>query len=503
MTNLTEGTVTTYGGGKSDKSIVPEIRPNKGEAAAELAEAEEERDLTKGNQQQQNGARTQSRTASQNALERVRQAVRKSKDEQVTALWHHVYDTERLRESFYGLNRNSAAGVDGVTWRQYEEDLEGNLQDLASRLQRGAYRAKVVTRRYVPKLDGEQRPIGIPVLEDKLVQHATTAVLNAIYEADFKGFSYGFRPGRNPHNALDAVSVGIHRRKVSWVLDADIRGFFDSIDHEWLIKFIKHRITDKRVIRHVLKWLKAGVLEEGVKTTAKEGTPQGGSISPLLANIYLHYVLDLWADYWRKHTAKGDMIIVRYADDFVIGFQYKNDAMQFKKELADRLAEFNLELHKTKTRLIEFGRFATETRRKRGQGKPETFTFLGFTHICGKTRKGHFTVKRKTCRKKLKAKLQEVKGKLRRKMHAGIPETGKYVRSVLLGHYRYYAVPGNDRSLRAFQFEIFKYWLKVLRRRSQKGKRLTDRRVRKVMDRWLPYPIIHHPYPSQRLCVKT
>jgi len=407
-----------------------------------------------------------------------------------------------LRKSFYALKRNSAPGVDGQTWQEYEQDLEVTLQDLSSRLQRGAYRPKPVRRQYIDKDDGRQRPIGIPALEDKIVQRATAEVLNAIYEVDFKGFSYGFRPGRSQHNALDAVSVGIFRRKVSWVLDADIRGFFDSINHAWLVKFIEHRIADKRVIRHVLKWLKAGVLEDGIRTIAEEGTPQGGSISPLLANIYLHYVLDLWADQWRQRSARGDMIIVRYADDFVVGFQYRDDATRFQRELGDRLAKFNLELHATKTRLIEFGRFAVDSRRKRGQGKPETFTFLGFTHYCGKRKDGGFTVKRKTARKKLKSKFREVKARLRRDMHVDVATVGKYLRSVLLGHYRYYGVPGNSHSLKAFRYVIVQHWLKTLRRRSQKDQ-TSHRRLSSLAKRWLPEPRICHPYPSERLCVTT
>jgi len=458
--------------------------------------------LTKGNRQRQNKDRTQSRATLCSALERVRQAAKANRDERFTTLWHHVYKTDQLRISFNALNRRSAVGVDGVTWRQYEAELEDNLSDLSSRLQRGAYRAKPVKRHYLSKPDGRQRPLGIPVLEDKIVQHATATVLNAIYEIDFKGFSHGFRPGRSQHNALDAVTVGIKRRKVNWVLDADIRGFFDSINHEWLTKFIEHRIADKRVVRHVSKWLKAGVLEDGTKIQSTKGTPQGGSISPLLANIYLHYALDLWADRWREQTAKGEMIIVRYADDFVIGFQHREDATRFQTDLAERLATFDLELHTTKTRLIEFGRFAADNRRGRGQSKPETFTFLGFTHICGKTRGGKFTVKRKTDRKKAKAKLQEVKSKLRRLMHAGVEATGKYLRSVLLGHYQYYAIPGNGKTLESFRYVILCAWLKALRRRSQKD-RTSWTRLRSLAKRWLPEPRIIHPYPEQRLCVRT
>lgn len=491
-----------YDIGKSDKSIVPEIRSNKTGTAVQAAEIEEERDLTKGNQLRQNKDRTLGRTTLSNALERVRQAAGRNKDERFTTLWHHVYNIDGLRVAYNAVKRNSAPGVDGQTWQQYGQDLEGNLRDLSARLKRGAYRPKPVRRQYIGKDDGRQRSIGIPVLEDKIVQRATAEVLNAIYEVDFKGFSYGFRPGRSQHNALDAVTVGITSRNVNWVLDADIRGFFDSINHDWLVKFIEHRIADKRVIRQVIKWLKAGVLEDGTRTVAEKGTPQGGCISPLLANIYLHYVLDLWADRWRKQTTDSATIIVRYADDFVVGFQDQFEATRFQKELSERLAKFGLELHPDKTRLIEFGRFAADNRRKRGEGKPETFTFLGFTHYYGKTRKGYPTLKRKTARKKLKAKLQEVKAKLRREMHADVETVGKYLRSVLLGHYRYYAVPGNSSSLKAFRYVILLEWRKTLRRRSQKD-RTSHRRIVSLANRWLPEPRIIHPYPSQRLCVRT
>lgn len=458
--------------------------------------------MTKGNQHQQNEGRTQSRVAWSHALELVRQVAMKRKGERFTALWHHVYDIENLRASYNAQKRNSAAGVDMVTWQQYGQDLEANLEDLSNRLQRGAYRPKPVRRQYIDKEDGRQRPIGIPVLEDKIVQRATVEVLNAVYEADFKGFSYGFRPGRSQHNALDAVTVGIKRKKVNWVLDADIRGFFDSIDHGWLIKFIEHRIADKRVVRHVIKWLKAGVLEDGVQTVAEKGTPQGGSISPLLANIYLHYALDLWADRWRTQAADGDVIIVRYADDFVVGFQHLHDANRFRDDLAERLARFGLELHATKTRLIEFGRFAAGNRRRRGQGKPETFNFLGFTHYCGETREGRFTVGRKTARSKFNAKLQEVKATLSRLLHAGTVVMGRYLRSVLLGHFRYFAVPGNGYSLKVFRYMIVGFWMKVLRRRSQKD-RTSWERLHALAKRWLPEPRIVHPYPEQRLRVTT
>jgi RNA-directed DNA polymerase len=438
----------------------------------------------------------------QSAQERIRQAAFEDKGLRFTALWHHVYDIDQLRNAYFGIKRKAAPGMDGETWQQYGENLEENLRDLSARLQRGAYRAKPVRRTYVPKGDGSQRPIGIPVLEDKIVQRAAVEILNGIYETDFKGFSYGFRPGRSPHMALDALSVGITGKKVSWVLDADIRGFFDAIDHERLVKFIEHRIADQRVVRHVKKWLNAGVLEDGELTQAKEGTPQGGSISPLLANIYLHYVFDLWADQWRRKQGRGDIIIVRFADDFVVGFQRRAEAERFQGELQERLRKFNLELHADKTRLIEFGRFAAENRKARDDGKPDTFDFLGFTHSCGETRKGKFIVNRRTMRKKMLGKLKELKGELRKRMHHPIPEVGKWLRSVLLGHYRYYGVPRNWRKLSAFRHHVLRYWLNTLRRRSQR-QRMTWTRMDSLAKRWLPLPRIQHPYPQERLRVIT
>jgi group II intron reverse transcriptase/maturase len=412
-----------------------------------------------------------------------------------------VYNVERLKKAYEGLNRKGAAGVDQVTWQEYGEELEENLEDLSGRLQRGAYRARPVRRVYIPKSDGRQRPLGVPALEDKIVQSATAEVLNAVYEQDFVGFSYGFRSGRSQHNALDAVSVGILRRKVSWVLDADIRGYFDAIDHEWLIRFVEHRIGDQRVIRHVKKWLKAGVLEDGKVTREEHGTPQGGSISPLLANIYLHYVFDLWIQAWRKH-AKGDVMVVRYADDFVVGFQHRYEAEGFMDELRERLAKFGLELHPDKTRLIEFGRFAASNRQQRGEGKPETFDFLGFTHACGRTRKGYFQVVRLTMKKRFRAKLKELKVELRYRLNHPIPDVGKWLKKVLNGYYQYHAVPGNSRIIWAFRYHVGRLWFRALKRRSQRSK-LTWERMERVIDRHLPRPRILHPYPSQRLHVIT
>lgn len=438
----------------------------------------------------------------QRAQRRIRQAALREKGLRFTTLWHHVYPIDHLQEAYFGIKRRSAPGVDEQTWQQYGEALETNLHDLSTRLRSGAYRAKPVKRVYIPKADGRRRPIGIPALEDKIVQRATVEVLNGIYETDFKGFSYGFRPGRSQHNALDALTVGITTKKVNWVLDADIRGFFDAIDHEWLVKFIEHRIADQRVLRHVKKWLNAGVLEDGQVTRAQEGTPQGGSISPLLANIYLHYVFDLWADQWRRRTGRGDVIIVRYADDIVIGFQNRTDAERFRYELAERFRRFNLELHADKTRLIEFGRHATEARRARGEGKPETFDFLGFTHICGRTRKGRFTVLRQTMRQKMQRKLQEIKLELRRRLHWPTPEVGNWLRTVLLGHYRYYGVPHNGRRLSAFRYHLLCQWKKMVCRRSQRRRTIWES-MNRLAIRWLPPPRIQHPYPEERLRVTT
>lgn len=488
-----------YEHGKSDNPIVPEKLPNKAEMAAE---AVEERGLAKGNRSEQNTLRTQGRAGVQSALGRIRQAAQKDRKQQFTTLYHHVYNVDMLRESYYALKRKAAAGVDGVTWQQYGQKLAENLKNLSERLKKGAYRAQPSKRTHVPKIDGRKRPIGVSTLEDKVVQRATVSVLNAVYECDFIGFSYGFRPGRNPHNALDALYVGITTRKVNYVLDSDIREFFDTLDHQWLDRFIRHRIADKRVLRLIQKWLKAGVLEEGIHTQVDIGTVQGGSISPLLANIYLHYVFDLWAHQWRNRHAKRDMIIVRLADDFVVGFEHRSDAERFLAELAERFVRFGLALHRGKTRLIEFGRFASQKRACRGEGKPETFNFLGFTHICGTTRKGRFTIRRKTIGKKLRVKLKQVKAELRSRMHDPVPEQGAYLRSVVAGHTRYYGVPMNSPSLGIFRKEVCRLWLKTLRRRSHKH-RLTWERMERLIAKWIPPARICHPYPLKRFGVIT
>jgi group II intron reverse transcriptase/maturase len=490
----------THGREKSDRVVVPVKSPNNAERSA--AEAMEGRTLAKGNSRERNAPRTQRRTSTPSALERVRQAAKKDKKQRFTALLHHVYDVGRLRLAYRSLKRDAAAGIDGETWQHYGERLEENLRDLSERLQRGAYRAKPVRRAYIAKADGRQRPLGVPTLEDKIVQRATVDVLNAIYESEFLGFSYGFRPGRNQHDALDALSVGIWARKVSWVLDADIRSFFDTMKHEWIVKFLEHRVGDERVVRLIQKWLSAGVIEDGTTTRSEDGAVQGGSISPLLANIYLHYAFDLWAHRWRKQPGRGDVIVVRYADDFAVGFEHERDARAFLSDLRERFAKFGLELHPDKTRILEFGRYAATNRARRGEKKPETFDFLGFTHICAKTRNGRFTVRRQTMKKRVRAKLSEVKAELRRRITKPVPEQGAYLRAVLNGHARYYGVPGNGPALRAFRHLLGRLWGRTLRRRGNR-RVLPWARLRPHVERWLPHPHICHPWPSQRLGVTT
>ena len=401
---------------KSDLAIVAVKPANKAEqpaaersaAVLTAAESAEPRAGTKGNADQQSTCRTQRRVSVSQALERIRKVARERKKERFTALFHHI-STELLEQSFFELKEDAAPGVDRLTWTDYEADLGRKLEDLHDQVHRGAYRALPSRRVYIPKPDGRQRPLAVAALEDKIVQRAVATLLNAIYEEDFLGVSYGFRPGRGTHDALDALCVGIHSKKVSFILDADIRSFFDEINQEWLIRFLEHRIGDRRIIRLIQKWLKAGVMEDGVVRVSDRGTGQGSVISPLLANIYLHYALDLWAVRWRQREATGDMIFVRYADDFIVGFQHESDARRFLDEMRERLRKFALTLHPEKTRLIEFGRFAAERRERRGLGKPETFNFLGFTFICGKTRAGKFQIKRKTRADRMRAKLKRSK----------------------------------------------------------------------------------------------
>src|SRR5215207_2747405 len=464
-----------HGHEKSDFAIVAVKPANKvvrpaaersvtGQAAAEPVERRAE---TKGNADQQSTHRTQSRASVTQALERIRIAARERKKERFTALFHHI-SIDLLEEAFYELKENAASGVDRLRWTDYEADLERKLEDLHDRVHRGAYRALPSRRVYIPKPDGRQRPLAIAALEDKIVQRAVVALLNAIYEEDFLGISYGFRPGRGTHDALDALCVGIDSRKVSWILDADIRSFFDEISQEWLIRLLEHRIGDRRIIRLIQKWLKAGVLEDGIVTVGDRGTGQGAVISPLLANIYLHYALDLWAVRWRRREATGDMIIVRYADDFIIGFQHESDARCFLDEMRERLREFALSLHPEKTRLIEFGRFAAERRKRRGLGKPETFNFLGFTFICGKTRAGKFQLQRKTRRDRMRTKLRMIKEEMWRRMHQPIPVQGRWLGRVVRGYLNYHAVPTNAHALHVFRHHVTDLWRRTLMQRSQK-----------------------------------
>ena len=484
---------------KSDRSIVPAKLPNN--VGTPAAEAMEGRDLTEGNTDQQNAHRTLRRSGAHSALDRVRQAAKRDRNAKFTALFHHL-TIDRLREAFLALQRKAAAGVDGVTWVQYGESLEANLQDLHARLHRRAYRAKPSRRAYIPKADGRQRPLGIASLEDKIVQRAVVEILNAIYETDFLGFSYGFRPGRHQHHALDALATVIKRKRVNWWLDADIRDFFGTLDHGWLVKFLEHRIADRRIVRLIQKWLSAGVLQDGKWTMSEEGAPQGATISPLLSNLYLHYVLDLWVQQWRSRQARGDVVIVRFADDFLVGFEHQTDAERFHAELRERFVKFALELHPEKTRLVEFGRHAATNRARRGLGLPDTFDFLGFTHICAKSRGGRFLLRRHTMRKRLRTKLHEVKAELQRRRHLPIPEQGRWLGAVVRGHVNYYGVPGNLDAVAAFRTQATRNWRHALRRRSQRD-RTNWSRMNRLATRWLPSARVTHPWPDERFDVRT
>lgn len=487
-----------HGSGKSDPAIVAGKPANKAERSA--AEPVERRAGTKGNADRQSTHRTPGRASVSQALDRIRQAAKASKETRFTALLHHV-GPELLEEAFTSLDRKAAPGVDGETWTDYASDRERRLAELHDRLHRGAYRATPARRVYIPKADGRQRPLAVASLEDKIVQRAVARVLNAIYEEDFLEFSYGFRPGRSAHQAMDALMAGISRRRVNHILDADIRSFFDEVSHDWLIRFVEHRIGDPRIIRLIRKWLKAGVLEDGVVREGLQGTGQGAVISPLLANIYLHYAFDLWAACWQRREATGDMVTVRYADDIIVGFEHEADARRFLEAMRERLAKFALSLHPEKTRLIEFGRFAAERRARRGLGKPETFNFLGFTFICGKSRRGAFQIKRKTRRDRMRATLKAVKDALRRRMHQPIPEQGRWLAQVVRGYFNYHAVPTNSRALACFRDQVARRWWQVLRRRSQKAAVDWRHRMRKLIDDWLPRPRILHPWPEQRSAV--
>ncbi len=487
-------TSRTHVSEESDSGIVPMNHSNKDRQP--LAEDEEGRPLIKENTHQLITHSTQSEARVSQGLEGVRKAARERKEMKFTTLLHHL-TVDLLRDSFYALKRKAAPGVDGVTWQEYEVGLEDRLADLHSRVHRGAYRAQPSRRVYIPKPDGRQRPLGVAALEDKVVQQAVVTILNQIYEEDFRGFSYGFRQGRSQHQALDALYVGITRKKVNWVLDCDILGFFDNLSHDWLLKFVQHRVADRRMLRLIQKWLKAGVVEEGQWKNTEMGTPQGSVVSPLMANIYLHYVFDLWVDAWRKKYAQGEVIVVRYADDNVLGFQLRADADRFLEAFRERLRKFGLELHPDKTRRIEFGRFAEQDRKRRGEGKPETFDFLGFTHISGKDRNGDFAVKRKTVGKRMRAKLLELKQQLCSRMHDPIALTGKWLRSIVQGYFNYHAVPGNTDSLHAFRSRLVRLWRTMLIHRSQRHD-LNWARMQRLADQWLPKPRVLHPYPRVR-----
>jgi group II intron reverse transcriptase/maturase len=479
---------------KSDSAVVPVNQSNnEGRPSAEVGEG---RAQTKENIVQSNIRPTQSGERVSQGLAGVRKAARERKQERFTALLHHL-SVALLRDSFYALRRQASPGVDGVTWQEYETGVEDRITDLHRRIHRGAYRAQPSRRVYIPKADGQQRPLGVAALEDKIVQQAVVTILNQIYEEDFKGFSYGFRPGRSPHQALDALCVAIQKRRVNWVLDADIRGFFDNMSHEWTMKFVEHRVADRRILRLIQKWLKAGVSEDGQWSETKVGTPQGAVASPLLANIYLHYVFDLWVEAWRKKVATGTVVVVRYADDLVLGFENRADADRFLAEFRERLAKFGLELHANKTRLIEFGRYAARNRQRRGEGKPETFTFLGFTHFCGQLTTGPFIVWRITAKKRMVAKLKAIKAELRLRKHHRTIEVGAWLRKVVLGYYQYHAVPGNTGQLRIFMYRVRWLWRGVLIRRSQRARMKWDR-LNSISDRWIPIPRVLHPYPDSR-----
>jgi group II intron reverse transcriptase/maturase len=479
---------------KSDGAVVPVNQSNnEGRPSAEVGEG---RAQTKENIVQSNIRPTQSGERVSQGLAGVRKAARERKQERFTALLHHL-SVALLRDSFYALRRQASPGVDGVTWQEYETGLEDRIVDLHRRIHRGAYRAQPSRRVYIPKADGKQRPLGVAALEDKIVQQAVVTILNQIYEEDFKGFSYGFRPGRSPHQALDALCVAIQKRRVNWVLDADIRGFFDNMSHEWTMKFVEHRVADRRILRLIQKWLKAGVSEDGQWSETKVGTPQGAVASPLLANIYLHYVFDLWVEAWRKKVATGTVVVVRYADDLVLGFENRADADRFLAEFRERLAKFGLELHANKTRLIEFGRYAARNRQRRGEGKPETFTFLGFTHFCGQLTTGPFIVWRITAKKRMVAKLKAIKAELRLRKHHRTIEVGAWLRKVVLGYYQYHAVPGNTGQLSIFMCRVRWLWRGVLIRRSQRARMKWDR-LNSISDRWIPIPRVLHPYPDSR-----
>ncbi len=422
--------------------------------------------------------------------------------ERLTALLHHI-NVDTLHESYLGLRQEAAAGVDRMRWDEYKDGLEERLLDLHDRVHAGTYRAQPVRRVEIPKPDGGKRPLGIAALEDKILQKAMVdCILTPIYEAEFQGFSYGFRPGRGAHDALDALAYGIERRKVSWIVDADIRGYFDAIERGWLVRFLEHRIGDRRVIGLIESWLDAGVMQDGKWTDTGLGTPQGANVSPVLANVFLHYVLDLWFQRrWRPNVPGGEAVIVRYADDFVVGFQSKKDAEQFLEDLKERLAEFGLDVHPEKTRLVEFGRFAVANRERHGQGKAETFDFLGFTHYVTTTKSGRFRVGRKPIAKRMSRTLKRIREELRKRWHHDRWEVGKWLGQVLNGWLNYYAVPGSSRWLRGFVHQLKRMWQTALRRRSQRDRFAWGRMERMTEILW-PKVSIRHPWPDRRFAVK-
>ncbi len=477
---------------KSDASIVPKKSLNE----RKLEEEMEGRDAAKGNAQKFTVGQTQHWEPRSMGLEGVRKAAKQDKALKFTALMHHITPSI-LVESFYDLNRKAAVGIDGVTWQDYEKILYGRVEQLHRAIQSGAYRAQASRRTYIYKADGKLRPLGIAAVEDKIVQQAVVKVLNTIYEEDFLGFSYGFRQGRGQHDALDAVWMGISTKPIGWILDADISAYFDTIDHAWMNKFLQHRIADKRILRLINKWLKAGVIEDGRRIAAQRGTPQGAVISPLLANIYLHYVFDTWVHHWRRHHAGGEVIVVRYADDSVIGFQYEEEAKRFLEAMTERFAQFGLTLHPQKTRLIEFGRYAEQRRKKRGLRRPETFDFLGFTHCCSQTRRGGFKILRQTIKKRMRATMAAIQSALKRKRHEPIGQVGAWLKRVMRGYYNYHAVPDNLKRLKGFRHSVCRAWLRQLRRRSQKDK-MTWERFECIARKYVPCPLRVHPYPPER-----
>lgn len=483
---------------QSDESVVPTKRANNIDGAAPVeTESVEGRGSAKGNEVQPQSVRPQRRKHRSGGLGGVRLAAEKDRKLRFTNLMHHLTE-ELLTSSFFDLKKNAAAGIDEVTWREYAQGFENRLRDLHERVRSGRYRATASRRKWVPKTDGKLRPLGIAALEDKIVQAAVVTLLSQIYEVDFVGFSYGFRPGRNQHRALDAISVGLTQRYVNWVLDADIKGFFDNIPHERMLQALRVRVGDRRLLKLIEQWLTAGVIDEGEWLPGILGTPQGSVISPLLANVFLHYVLDCWVENWRQ-SCRGDVIIVRYADDFVMGFQADREARRCLQALQARLATFGLTLHPEKTRLIEFGRYAEQQRRQRGETGPETFNFLGFTHYCGKTRRGWFKVGRQPIAARMRATLAKIKEELRKRRHDPVSQTGQWLRSVVRGWLNYFAVPGTSRVLDQFVTQVERLWLKQLRRRSQRGRRLTWQSFSQLSRRWIPRARIVHPYPDQRL----